>query len=191
MIKQLLKKCAELINRDDILDSLKTTDSVDDISNTTIQNDIIRLISYFNFVVSNIFENYINLTETESLVSDENNRIYFSLFKKKPIKIISVKNPSNTNTHYSLHASFINTNSPNTEFNVTYNFVPSEAKDLNDEFEIPYNLNTKIICYGIVSEFLASKDQFEKSEFWKNKFLYEIFKLKTKKERRLKSTFNR
>ena len=31
---------------------------------------------------------------------------------------------------------------------------------------------------------------FDESEFWKNKFMLEIFKLKTKKERRLKSTFS-
>ena len=41
------------------------------------------------------------------------------------------------------------------------------------------------ICKG-----LASKEKFTESEFWKNKFLYEIFKLKTKKERRIKSTFS-
>ena len=191
MIKQLLIKCAELLNRDDIIVSLKDTDSVDNISNTSIQNDTIRLISYYNYVVSNIFENYISLSKTEILTSDENNRIYYSKFENKPVQILSVKNTSNSYCHFSLHTSFIETNASNSEFNIIYNYTPNAVSDLIDEINLPYFLNHKIICYGVVSEFLASKDQFDKSEFWKNKFLYEIFKFKTKKERRLKSTFYR
>lgn len=191
MIKQLLIKCAELLNRDDIIASLKETDSVDNISNKSIQNDTVRLMSYYNYIVSNIFENYINLSNTETFTSDENNRIYYSKFKNKPVQILSIKNAPDSYCHFSVHTSFIEVNSPNSEFNIMYNYTPNEISDLNNEINLPYFLNHKIICYGIVSEFLASKDQFDKSEFWKNKFLYEIFKFKTKKERRLKSTFNR
>ena len=54
---------------------------------------------------------------------------------------------------------------------------------------LPKTIIKKVICYGIVSEAFACKNLFNESEFWKNKFLFEIFKLKTQKERRVKSTF--
>ena len=77
----------------------------------------------------------------------------------------------------------------NHKIKVIYNYVPSEINDLNQGINYPSVLNDKIVCYGIASEFLASKDQFDKSEFWKNKFLFELFKFKTKKERRLKKLY--
>lgn len=189
MIKEILLKCSHLLNRDDIYSSIKKYNSVDEIENQSLQIDVIKLISYFNFVNCNLFENYLTISHAETLHSDENNRIYFSAFSKRAVKILSVKTTSNQNTLYSIQSTFLSTNAPNSDFIIEYNYTPRDVKDFSDSFEIPFNLNTKILCYGIVSEFLASKDQFEKSEFWKNKFLYEIFKLKTKKERRLKSIF--
>lgn len=191
MIKQILIKCTHLVNRDDIMSALKNASTINDISNTSIQNDIIRLISYYNFVVDSIFENYIKLEESETLYSDENNRIYFSNLKYKPVKINNVLNSSNSNTIYSIHTNFISTNASNSEYKIIYNYAPNNIKDINESINIPVFFNEKIVCYGVVSEFLASKDQYEKSEFWKNKFLYELFKFKTKKERRLKPTFYR
>ena len=191
MVKQILTKCVELLNRDDILNELKNSTSISDITNNLIKNDVERLINYYNFTISNIFENYIFLEENELLLSDENNRIYFSNFKYKPIKIKNVLNTSMSSTNYTIHTTFISTNSQYTNYNIYYNYVPNEVSDINDEITHKNIINDKIVCYGVVSEFLASKDQYEKSEFWKDKFLFELFKLKTKKGRRLKSNFLR
>ena len=158
MLKNILIKTAELINRDDILSSLKKINSIDEINNDNLSNDITKMISYSNF-------------------------------QSTPTKIISVKTISNFNTLFSINSTFITTNAPNQTYLINYNYLPNELKNFDDCLEIPFGFNIKIICYGIASEFLASKDQYDKSEFWKNRYLYEIFKLKIKKERRLKSTF--
>lgn len=189
MLKNILIKTAEIVNRDDLLLAIKKATSIEEIENENIKSDILKLISYFNFIINDIFENYFNLNTTETIASDENNRIYYSNLKFKPSKIISVKTPENTQTIFTIYSTFISTNSPNLEYKVEYNYIPDDILDFNVEIELPINLNTKTICYGIASEFLASKDQFEKSEFWKNKYLFEIFKSKIKKERHLKSTF--
>lgn len=189
MLKQILIKCSELINRDDISSILKNHSSINEIENQALQSDVIKMITYYNFVVENIYENYLKAYNIETLVSDENNQIDYSNFKFKPIKILDVKSTLNQSTAHSIHSKYILTNLPNTEFIIHYQYTPNEADDLSDEVFLPLNLNARIIIYGIASEFLASKDQFEKSEFWKDKFLYEIFKTKIKKERRLKSNF--
>ena len=189
MLKKILIKTAELINRDDIYSLLNKINSIDEISNQTISNDVNKMISYCNYILSDIFENYIYLNKSEELNSDENNRVYYSNFKSIPTKIISVKTLTNLSTLFLTNSTFITTNAPNQNYLINYNYLPNELKSFNDSLEIPINLNIKTICYGIASEFLASKDQFDKSEFWKNRYLYEIFKLKIKKERRVKSTF--
>lgn len=189
MIKQVLIKCAELVNRDDILTALKNSDSIDDITNSSLQNEVTRLIKYYNFVIHNIYENYLQSEELETLTSDENNRIYFSNFKRTPVRILTVRTTTNQNTLYKIQSNFISTNAAFCNYDIEYYYTPNDIKDLNEEISVPYNLSKKTICYGIVSEFLASKDQFEKSEYWKNKFLYDLFKIKTKKERKIKLTF--
>lgn len=188
-IKDIIKKCAQLSNRDDIASAINEANILSEITNTSLKNDIIKLIQYYNFVLENIYENYINIEETDQLISDESNRIYFNSFKYKPIKIIKVTDLNNKNIYCSIHSEYIETNSPYSDFRITYYYTPAPAFELNENLSLPYNLNERVICYGIVSEFLASKDQYDKSEFWKNKFLYEIFKFKVKKERKLKLTF--
>lgn len=189
MLKTILIKTAELINRDDITLNLKKINTIEEINNQNTITDIYKMISYCNYVLNDIFENYINLNTTELLSSDENNRIYYSKFKYTPSKIITLKTQNHTNSIFSINTTFISTNAPNQNYIINYDYLPNKLNEFNDCLELPFNFNTKIICYGIASEFLASKDQFEKSDFWKNRYLYEIFKLKIKKERRLKSTF--
>ena len=188
MIKNILIKCAELTNRDDIVDELKAVSNVDEINNKNIQNDIYRLISYYNFIVSNLFENYFEMKNVEVVLSNENGDIFYDNLIYAPININSVKN-GNKDFSYEIHTTKISTSLPNELFEINYNYKPKEACNLTDKLNIPSFLSERIVCYGVVSEFLASKDQFDKSEFWKNKFLYEIFKIKVKKERRFKSTF--
>lgn len=191
MLKNILIKTAELVNRDDIIHTLKKVTSIEEITNETVMTDILKMISYCNYTFNDLFENYIYLNKNEEVISDENNRIYYSNLSSIPTKILSVKTSSNLNTLFSVNSTFISTNAPNQSFIINYNYIPNEIKNFNDTIELPLSLNIKIVCYGIASEFMASKDQYDKSNFWKNRYLYEIFKLKIKKERRIKSTFNK
>lgn len=189
-MKDILIKCSEILNRSDITKVLKSVDSVDNISDSNIQDEVIKLIGYFNFVTHSIYQNYINLTRTETLKSDENNKIHYYNFSYNPIKIVSAFDENHNRLCATVLSGYILTNSANKTYNITYNYIPDEAKDLNSDVFLPKQLSKRIICYGIVSEFYACKNMFTESEFWKSKFLFEIFKLKTQKERRLKSTFS-
>ena len=189
MLKNLIIKCSDLVNRDDISLALKNTSSLDEIENQNIQSDIIRLIQYYNFTISNIYENYIDAYTTEEATSNPDGNIFYSDLKYTPLKILSVSNNNFSENNIHISATKIETNSSNTKFKISYKYEPNQISDLNDEILLPLGINQKIVIYSMVSEFLASKDSFEKSEHYKNKFLYEIFKFKTKKERRLKQTF--
>lgn len=189
MLKNILLKTSELVNRNDLISTLKESNSIEDIDDSNMTIEISKMISYCNYILNDIFENYIFLEKEESINTNEDGNIYYSNLTQKPIKIISIKSSQGNNLSYKIYSTYIYTNIPNQEFIVNYNYIPNEISNFNDTIELPINLNYKTICYGIASEFLASKDQFEKSEFWKTKYLYEIFKLKIKKERRFKSTF--
>lgn len=189
MIKNILIKSAELANRDDIVSALKEHSAINEINNNSIQSDVCRLLSYYNFVISNLFENYFNLSTSQVILSNNLGEISYDEFIYLPININKIS-CANKQFTYEINTSKISTSLSNELFDIEYNYRPKDALELTDDIILPPFLNNKIVCYGIVSEFLASKDQFDKSEYWKNKFLFEIFKIKVKKERRLKPTFH-
>ena len=189
MFKNLLIKCCNLIGRDDIVEELKNANLIEDIVKNDIKNDIFKLISYYNYTVTSIFENYLKLEFYEKINSNYQSQIEYFFFTFRPIKIISVKDENMINQHFLVKPTFLQVNCPNKPYFVTYNYTPKEIKDLSDNIILPKIICEKTLCYGVVSEFLASKGKFEESEFFNNKFLFEIFKVKTRKERRLKSTF--
>lgn len=189
MLKNILIKCAELLNRNDIVKSLKSVEKIDSIPDETLKSDVYRLVNYFNYTSNTLFENYFELTHSEQLNSNNSNVINYSNFEYTPVKILSVKDMNGNENVATVLSSHILTNKARETYVIVYAYIPHELKNLSDEITFPERLS-KIICYGVVSEFFACKNCYDQSEFWKNKFMYEIFKFKTKKERRVKSTFN-
>lgn len=189
MLREILIKTCEILNKQDIIYELKNNDSVENITNTQLQSDVYKLISFYNFIVQSIFQNYIDMTHTENIISDENNRIEFYNLSYEPIEIISVSDDNRSHCCANVFCNYILTNQSNKKYTITYKYLPEELHDINDKLNIPKLLLKRIICYGIASEYFASKNLFKESDYWKNYFMYEIFKLKTHKERRLKSTF--
>lgn len=189
MLKDFLIKCSELLNRDDIVQTLREVNDIDSIENAQIKNDVLRLISYYNFTVSTICENYYELTDTQSITSDENKKIYFYRLNFLPIKIISVFDEYDNPVVFDLFNDYILLSESNKNYNIYYAYVPQSIYNLNDEIQIPEYLCIRLVRYGVVSEFLASKNQFNESEFWRTKFMDEIFRTKNRRERRFKSTF--
>lgn len=189
MLKDILIKTAQLINRDDIYNSIKQVEKIDSIENISIQNDVIKMKTFYNFVVSTIYENYLDLLFTEKITSDSEKKIHYYKLSFTPLEIISITNEDNKYIPHNLQSTYFTTPASYTTYEVTYKIKPEEVNDLCDKTMLPKELNKNIICYALASEYLASKNLYDQSEYFKNKYLYEIFKQKTKKERRLKSTF--
>lgn len=189
MLKNILIKCCELLCRDDLKHDLINHEKIENIPSSESQNDILRMISYYNFTANNIFENYINLNKSDYFQTDKNGIIPFENFILTPKKISSIKHNGST-VSYSLYSSHIKTNLPNTKLEIIYSYLPKQLHQLSENTNISNLTLQKIIVYGIVSEFFASKNQYNESEFWHAKFMEELFRMKIKKERHLKSTFS-
>ena len=188
MLKNILIKSLEFLNQNESIKELKNADSIEKISTPQIQNDIIKLISFYNYTVGTLFHDYLDLTYNENLVSDSENKIFYHNFSFQPIKITLVTNQEHKPVCVKVFAGYVLTNSSNTTYNITYKYLPDEINNFTDKLNIPKHL-AKIVCMGMVSEFLASKNLFNESDYWKNKFMFELFKFKTQKERRLKPLF--
>ena len=181
MIKSLLIKCCSIMGRDDLVAELKNANSIDEIVKNDAKMDIIKLISYLNFVLTSIFENYLKLEFCEKVTSDIQGEIDYEILTYRPIEILKVEYTTLTPAEYIVKANFILTKHARKEYFVTYRYTPLHVHDLNEHIIFSNDLNDKILCYGIVAEFLAGKGKFEESEYFSNKFMYEIFRLKTHK----------
>ncbi len=187
MLKNFLIQCAELLNRNDIIYELKIHSSVNEIKEQSIQNDILRLISFYNYINSSVFDKYLELIKTEIITTNSEGKIYFSMLSKTPIKIIKIDNTYSLK--FMTYPNYIVTNHTNKELKITYQYLPKEATNLSDNLFTDDKNIINTITYGVISEFLASKSLFNESEFWKNRFLYNLFNLKTNKNRFIKASF--
>ena len=188
MLKNLLIECSELFNRSDIANELKKHSSASEITDPSLQNDTLRLISFYNYVTSSLFNNYVELIVSEQIKTDEKGNVYFSMLSELPCKLLRVENESKS-IKFSIYPNSLKTNLSNTNLKITYRYIPKEARDLNSKLFTSNRSILNVICYGVVSEFLASKNLFDESDFWKNKFLFEAFNLKSKRGRHIKPTF--
>lgn len=183
MLKDILLQTAQLLNRDDLFEALKYNSQ-----DTQTQNDIFRLISYYNYTIETLCENYFNITNTQQITSDKNRKINFLNFNFEPIKILSVEK-NHKPVFFSEYSKYILVPEANTCYTINYKYTPDMVTDLNSNVSLPKGVTSKIVCYGIASEFMASKNQSKQAEYWNNKFMLEIFKSKTSKDRKIKQTF--
>ena len=180
MLKDILLSTAELINRDDLIEALKSENNS---TSQSVQNDIYRLISYYNYTIETLCENYFNIINTEQIFSDKNRKINYLNFTFEPTKIERVTKDGRL-VFFSEYSKFITVPESKVLYEVTYKYLPDRKTNLTDEIILPFGVSKKIVCYGIASEFLASKNQFSQAEYWNNKFMLEIFKSKTSRERK-------
>lgn len=185
MLKDIILKTAELINRDDITEQLKSQTQTN--SNST-QNDILRLISYYNYTIEKLCENYFTIQNTQNIYSDKNRKISYLNFEFEPIKILSVLKNGKP-VLFSEYSKYITVPEANVCYEIVYKYLPDSAKNLEDKITLPKGVTIKTVCYGMASEFLASKNQIDQAEYWNNKFMLEIFKSKTSRNRKIKQTF--
>lgn len=182
MLKDILLKTAEIINRDDLIEDLNNNDS------PSIKNDILRLISYYNYTLETLTDNYFNLIYKQTIHSNNNKQINYINFTYNPLKVLSVTKNGKP-VFFSVYSKYITVPEENVDYEISYKYSPKKVSNIEDEISLPYGISEKIICYGIASEFLASKNKFEESEYWNNKFMFEIFKSKTSQDRKIKQTF--
>lgn len=185
MLKDILIKTSELINRDDIIMELKSNVET---TSESLRLDISRLISYYNYTIEKLCREYFKLTKSQVLTSDSFRKISILNLDYEPIKILKITSNGNE-VSFSEYTNYILVPASNKEYEVYYSYLPDIISDLKAKPILPNGVSEKIVCYGIASEFLASKNLMIQSDYWDNKFMLEIFKSKNIADKKLKQRF--
>ena len=189
MLKEIIKKCANLIGRDDIFIEIENKNSIEEIEDINLKYEVIRFIHYYNTISSGVFERCLKLEFCENIASNSQGELPFNRFSKRVVKVLKIQNERGREVKFSTSPFSVTTDSKNYLFKVTYNYTLSRANDLCDYVEdIPLDYET-VLCYGIIMEFFSSIGKYKESDFWRDKFCTLLFNMDSKKERRVKSTY--
>ena len=189
MLKDILIKCFTLTGRDDLAIRLSGYNKILDITDQDLLKEVQSLISHFNFVSHSTFEHYLEFEKSNLVSSNDNRQIDYSKLSSSPVFIKGVEDENYKKVNYTAKTEFLLVPMANTAYYVIYNAIPDEVTELTSDTSHLSSLTEKIIIFGTVSGYLASKGKFAESEYFEKKFFNEAFKIKSKRERRLKSTF--
>ena len=190
MLKNLLVKCAQMISRDDLANFIANLNAEQEQGEEgMLFSDTQKLISCYNNAIFMLFDSFLSLSKTEKVAADAEGKLFYYYLSSEPLRILSVKKDTGEAINFSAMPFYISTHFPYKILTVKYNYCPKRADSVFDEVSLPRSFPDNLLCYLIVAEFLAVKNELQRSEFFKQKFTDSIFNFKNKRERRFKSTF--
>lgn len=179
-VKDILITALRFIGREDVSQKLKagnTGGEPEDGENgeaevfTAEESEVIDTLLYcFNSVEDELARCYLPL-QTEEKMTSENGVYPFVSFKKRPVKIISVKS-GKKKVKYTLSRQSLNCDCG--EITVEYGFAPVK-KDLDGESEFSTLLsNERLVAAGTASEYCLIDGEAKLSAVWENVYRGEI-----------------
>ena len=171
VVKNILKKVSQLLNLNDVLDSLNS-DNFE--SNTQILEEINLMMLSVNIVNNNIASNYIELFDKIKInCSDE----IIPFDKISNYSIIEIKKVLSGNTFipFKVLPNGLKV-SKNGVFEIIYTYFPATV-EINDSINYYTRVNELIFSQGVVGEYLFLKGSIEDAYMWDKKFKQSLLNL--------------
>lgn len=176
MTKDIIKLTATMLGLDSVIEYLDGKIEADDEINKTIN----ELLIYTSYILREITKDYYPLSETEELFTNESCEINFSDFSKNVIAIKDIKNELNMSVEFNLYPTYVKLGTPNSKYTITYNYTLPKVTDINDEINLPFDLDYFVVCYGVASEYALSKLLYDEADMWQAKFKNSLENIKSR-----------
>ena len=165
IVKEIIKDCALLLNREDISSYLDNGVADDYV---TASKDASVLLNAYNLISQEIACEYLKLEYVEAF-KVKDGKVNFEDFKYTPISIRSVKDKRGNKISYEIEDGKIYVNFSEIEVSYVYSF---DKKGLNDLSGFEFTpITSKILQYGTVTEFLLIKGLYEEAALYNSKYL--------------------
>ena len=165
IVKEILKDCALLLDRDD-LNTYLNNGVADDY--VTASKDASVLLNAYNIVSQEISSEYLKLEYVETF-SVKDGRVSFEKFKYTPLIIRSVKDKKGNKIAYQIEQGSIYTNFNEIEVTYVYSFPKKSLNDLTGYELTP--ITSKILQYGTLTEYLLIKGLYEEASLYNSKYV--------------------
>lgn len=174
-VKDAVELAAVYLQLEDVLSTQTFSGTLNANSNPSVTADALTtrnvnlLIRCTSLVLGRIASDLMPLKKVENL-SSSSKQILFSAFTSKVYKIISVKK-NGRKVSYQIYPTYIKLACDDGEFEVEYNFLPSDKTLMTDNIDEVANLvDVRTIAYGVASEYAYISGLFEEARMWEEKF---------------------
>ena len=168
-IKNIISVVATLLNKDNVLDYLKSQAESGDALEV-----VDRLVRLSNLVVSELSSYSFYLVKKDK-VQCENGKIYYADLSTSPIKILDVLDADGFSVDYTVNTFSIDTLSG--EKTVVYAYYPTNF-DMEEEFESNNKLLSEyIIALGVCAEYCLTIGDFDGALAWHEKYTDNLKKI--------------
>ncbi len=162
-VNEVLRLSSIMLQLYDIEDVLKHTNILVDVDNT----DLKLLLSCINLACNTIATDYINLVEKKEVVCDDGFVPFQSISDNQIYKILSVKDSFGHKIPFRISSNGIEIESGRVQ--IVYSYFPAEV-NYNDDVANFAGLTERVLAYGVASEYLFIKGNFDDAAIWDDRF---------------------
>ena len=141
------------------------------------EKKILKYLSAYNMAVEKMATEYLNLKTREMHYANSYSNIYFDDFDYRVVDILSVETLKGELVRDYLVLPFsISVPKKDSEYYISYRYLPNEAKTIFDEIPIQSCVSGLVLSYLICSYLTLSVSLFDESKMWESRFEKELFK---------------
>ncbi len=176
LVKDVVSLACELIGLDDVSSELKDAENAkekgEDFSfSSPVKKKIDKLLKCVSLTADRIASNYLSMNTSDEMVSDFQGKISYDEFSHNVIDVITVSDASSEALiKFNALPFHIYLPYKNRRVIVDYRFSPKAVKSIDEYIALPPIISKRTIAFGIVSDFLLSKNIYDESKFWNEKF---------------------
>lgn len=174
-VKDAVELAAVYLQLEDVLSTSSFTGTLNANTNPSVTADSLTtrninlLIRCTSLVLGQIASDIIPLKTKQTLTSSAGS-ILLSGLTSKLYKVLSVKR-NGRKVAFKVYPTYIDIGERDGEFEVEYNYLPSDKTALTDNIDEVGNLiDARTIAYGVASEYAYISGLFEEAKMWEEKF---------------------
>ena len=171
-VKDCLLLAGELLGLDGAITDLNAGSSTSEETQT--------LLRCFQLVQSELALDYLPLF-AEDEVETETGAVFFSELTYPPVRILKITGKIGGELDFTLFPEYVKTEAG--KLKVRYTYAPTE-KTIDDECDFALGVSTRLVAYGVASEYALAVGLYEEANVWEKKYkdaISAVYRLKRAK----------
>lgn len=173
-VKDVLKLVCGFVGEREILQKLES-DGMD--FSAREEQKVSSMVKCFNLVMQEIASDYVPFLMKEE-IDVENSILNFSQLKKSVVNVYEIRNRFGMSLKFKLFPEYVEIEGR--AKSVVYSFLPDE-KTIDDEVELYCGITSRVLAYGIASEYFLIEGISDDAEIWEERFKESLFVLSRKR----------
>ncbi len=162
-VKQIITDVAYLLDDNRLLTAINTDNFAGHLQNE--QNLLVKCVNFVNNIIAT---DYFPLISSKKLLTNVNTVPFSDITKSTIFDILQVKDDYGYVTPFKVTNEGVETVKGN--ITIKYAYLPEDVTYDSSITAYPIKINTRIFAYGVASEYLFIKGNYDDGEIWEERF---------------------